>query len=164
MIRRAWDAGEQYRCRINRRPEVTAPKSTKLKLNNKFDKKCIFESIAGVYNYVVQSTLPNIYESGTPSGLRDPFNELVDGRVSILKNSEEYRTESKKADMYILIWLMKLNSVQFSARLNIKMTQNKLFEIFEWDTEKNRKPNLSLKMASTTHLDESATWKTYRLI
>ena len=69
------------------------------------------------------------------------------------KGSATCRT---KVEMFILIWFMKLNSVQFSAQLNIDMTQNKLFEILEEQTRKSKKSNLTRKLASTMHLDESA--------
>ena len=42
----------------------------------------------------MRSTLPNISESGTPSGLRGTFNELVDGEVSSFRNGEEHYAES----------------------------------------------------------------------
>ena len=36
-----------------------------------------------------------------------------------------------KVEILIFICQVMMNSVQFSARMDIKMTQNKLFEIFE---------------------------------
>ena len=42
---------------------------------------------------MVRSNLLNISESGTPSGLRGTFNELVDGKVSIFENGEENHEE-----------------------------------------------------------------------
>ena len=46
---------------------------------------------------MVRSTLPNISESGTPSGLQGTLNELEYGKVSILHNGEENHTESKES-------------------------------------------------------------------
>ena len=42
---------------------------------------------------MVRSTLPNISESGTPSGLRGTFNELVYGKVSFFQNEREIHLE-----------------------------------------------------------------------
>ena len=47
-----------------------------------------------------------------------------------------------------------VSSLQFLAKMNIKMTQNKLFETYEWDVKKIKKLQLRRKMASTMHLDE----------
>ena len=46
---------------------------------------------------MVRSTLPNISESGTPSGLRGTLNELVYGKVSIFQNGEENHSESNES-------------------------------------------------------------------
>ena len=47
--------------------------------------------------FMVRSTLPNISESGTPSGLRGTLNELVCGKVSIFQNGEENDSESNES-------------------------------------------------------------------
>ena len=46
---------------------------------------------------MVRSTLPNICESGTPSGLRGALNELVCGKVSVFRNRAEYDPESNES-------------------------------------------------------------------
>ena len=46
---------------------------------------------------MVRSTLPNISESGTPTGLRGTLNELVYGKVSFFENGEENHLESKES-------------------------------------------------------------------
>ena len=45
----------------------------------------------------MRSTLPNISESGTPSGLRGTFNELVYGKVSIFRNGGKHHSESNES-------------------------------------------------------------------
>ena len=44
---------------------------------------------------MVRSTLQNISESGTSSGLRGTFNELVCGKESIFQSGGENQPESK---------------------------------------------------------------------
>ena len=54
---------------------------------------------------MVRSTLSNISESGTPSGLRGTFNELECGKVSEFQNSEENQfvsNESRNIDFDLL--------------------------------------------------------------
>ena len=46
---------------------------------------------------MVRSTLPNISESGTPSGLRGTLNELVCGKVSIFENWAENHSKSNES-------------------------------------------------------------------
>ena len=46
---------------------------------------------------MVRSTLPNISESGTSSGLRGILNELEYGKVSIFQNGEENDSESNES-------------------------------------------------------------------
>ena len=46
---------------------------------------------------MVRSTLPNIFESGTPLGLRGTLNELVYGKVSIFRNRADNRSESNES-------------------------------------------------------------------
>ena len=50
-----------------------------------------------------------------------------------------------------------MDSVQFSVRINIEMTQKKLFEIFKEHMKKIENVHLGQKMASTMRLDESGT-------
>ena len=85
MTCRAMLAREQYWCGINWRPVLTADKRDKLNLKFKFD-----------WN-MVRSTLPNIFESGTPSRLRGTLNELVYGKVSIFQNGEENDLKSNES-------------------------------------------------------------------
>ena len=46
---------------------------------------------------MVRSTLPNIFGSGTPSGLRGTFNELECGKVSFFESGEENDLESNES-------------------------------------------------------------------
>ena len=109
---------------------------------------------------MVRSTLPNIPESATPSGLRGTLNELVCGKVLIFQNGRN----RMKVWIYMLVWRVRMNSVQFSAEMHIEMTQNKLFEISKCYIERMEKLHLRWKMASTMHLDESGIWRTYRFV
>ena len=58
---------------------------------------------------MVRSTLPNISESGTPSGLRGTLNDLVDRKVSIFRNGEEYHAESNESLNIDLICQVMMN-------------------------------------------------------
>ena len=49
-----------------------------------------------MFSVLVRSTLPNISESGTPSGLRGTLNELVGGKVSIFRKGTENHLESNQ--------------------------------------------------------------------
>ena len=49
------------------------------------------------FRVLMRSTLPNISESGTPSGLRGNLNELVYGKVSIFENGEANHLESNES-------------------------------------------------------------------
>ena len=46
---------------------------------------------------VVRSTPPNIFDSGTPLGLRGTFNKLEDGKVSFFRNRNENYSESNES-------------------------------------------------------------------
>ena len=62
-----------------------------------------------------------------------------------------------KVEILIFICQVMINSVQFSARMNIEMTQNKLFEIFKEHMKKIERAHFGRKMAATMRLDESDT-------
>ena len=80
---------------------------------------------------MTRSTLPNISESDTPLRLRGTFNELECGKVSLSQSGEENYLESNESRNIDFDLLSEINSVQFSAGMNIEMTQNKLFEILK---------------------------------
>ena len=54
---------------------------------------------------LVRSTLPNISESGIPSGLRGTLNELKYGKMSFFQSGEEHQSksnESRNIDFHLL--------------------------------------------------------------
>ena len=59
------------------------------RMNTEMTQKKLFE--------MVRSTLPDISESGTPSGLRGTFNQLERGKVSFFQSGEENHLESNES-------------------------------------------------------------------
>ena len=70
---------------------------------------------------LLERGVPQVSESGTPSGLRGTLNELEYGKMSIFQNGEKNHSESNESRNIDFHCQTMMNSVQFSASMNIEM-------------------------------------------
>ena len=80
---------------------------------------------------MVRSTLPNIFESGTSSGLRGTLNELEYGKVSIFQDGEENHSESNESRNIDFDLSSDDESCAILSQNERRDDPEKLFEIFK---------------------------------
>ena len=76
--------------------------------------------------------LSRIFPNRAPlRGFEAPSTSWSAGKCQFFKMVRKIIQNRMKVEILILICQVMMNSVQFSARMNIEMTQKKLFEIFK---------------------------------
>ena len=115
--------------------------------------------LQGTLNELVWcEALSRIFPNRAPlRGFEAPSTSWCTWKCQFFEMWEKIIRNRMKVEIYILIWQVKRNYVQFSAEINVEMTQKKLFEIFKWHSKKIEKLHLRCEMASAMHLDESGT-------